>query len=111
MPLKTSDLETEINTIMKDGFNAGLKEFQDIMQTGGSVPSIIVVARSAASIKFANMVAPKLSKAMEDYVKSATVKAVTIPPGQAVATAGSPAAQVGATTAPVQSLPLPSGLE
>jgi len=103
MPLKTTALETAL----KSAFDNGLKEFQNTMQSGGSVPSIIVQARAAGAAKFASEAAP----ALEAFVKSATVKAITIPPGQAVATAGSPAAQVGATTAPVQSLPLPSGLE
>jgi hypothetical protein len=110
MPLVKSTLQTKINTIMKDAFDAGLKEFMDQM-ADGSVPGAIAGARSAAATKFASKVAPDLATAIDDYIKSATVKAVTIPPGQAVATAGSPAAQVGATTAPVQSLPLPSGLE
>jgi hypothetical protein len=117
MPLKTSDLEKEMNTIMKDGFNAGLKEFMDQMsglsnaKAKGDADGVVSSARAAASTKFADTVAPKLSKAVETFVKSATVKAITIPPGQAVATAGSPAAQTGATTAPVQSTPLVNGLE
>ena len=41
--------------------------------------------------------AGKLAQAMQTYITSATV---TVPPGVAVATAGTAAAQTGATTAP-----------
>lgn len=41
--------------------------------------------------------AKDLATAIDTYIKSATV---IVPPGQAVATAGSPAAQTGATVAP-----------
>ena len=111
MPLVKSKLQGEINTIMKTAFDEGLKEFMNKMKNGGSVPDVIDSARAAAATKFATKVAPDLATAIDDYIKSATVKAITIPPGQAVATVGSPAAQTGATTAPVQSIPLPSGLE
>jgi hypothetical protein len=50
-------------------------------------------ARKAAGITFSRLAGP----AIDLYIKSATI---VVPPGQAVATAGTPAAQAGATTSP-----------
>ena len=55
--------------------------------------------------------AKDLANAINAFVKSAKIKPITIPAGQAVAVTGSPSAQAGATVAPVQSNPLDSGLE
>lgn len=43
------------------------------------------------------LLAEELASAIDTYIKSATI---IIPPGIVVATAGSPAAQVGSSTAP-----------
>jgi hypothetical protein len=102
MPLVKNTLKTEL----EKAFSDAMKEFIRVATQGGNVDSQ-AKAIAASSDKFGT----EASTAIDSYIKSATVKAITIPPGQTVATAGSPAAQVGTTTAPVQSLPLPSGLE
>ena len=51
------------------------------------------LAISTASATFSSIAGP----AIDAYIRSQTI---ILPPGQAVATAGSPAAQVGATTSP-----------
>ena len=102
MPLVKNTLKAEL----EKAFSEAMKEFIRVATEGGNVDSQ-AKAIAASSRKFGT----EASTAIDSYIKSATVKAITIPPGQAVATAGTPAAQTGVTTAPVQSIPLLSGLE
>jgi hypothetical protein len=66
----------------------------------------------AASMEISQReLAKDLANAINAFVKSAKIKPITVPAGQAVATTGSPSAQAGATVAPVQSNPLDRCLE
>lgn len=58
-----------------------------------SVPNSPEAIRAAGASAFAAVAGPSI----DAYIRS---QVIILPPGQAVATAGSPAAQVGATTAP-----------
>lgn len=89
MPLVKPTLESQLIA----AFNAALKVFMDQMKSSGSSESAVNSARTNAANKFGKDAAT----AIDAYIKSATI---IVPPGQVVATAGSPAAQTGATTAP-----------
>lgn len=90
MPL----VQPVLNAALAAAFNAAMQEFIAISaQTGNAGVDKSQIAITAASATFARLAAP----AIDTYIRSATI---TIPPGQVVATAGTPAAQTGATTAP-----------
>ena len=123
MPLIEYQLEQDI----KNKINANLgsqiqdlcydamEDFQDMQKevlvyggVGSGQTGFFTVARKAASYAFANKmkdlkgiisdaVADAVAESVDDFVKSATI---IVKPGIPVATAGSPAAQTGATTGP-----------
>lgn len=93
MPLVPPTLETALAA----AYGAALTDFIAVMKTspfGDSTGAAnLTAAVTSSSAVFAKLATP----AIDLYIRSQTI---TIPPGQAVATAGSPAAQAGATTAP-----------
>lgn len=89
MPLVKATLKTQLS----QAFDSALKIFMDQMQAAGSSQTSVNAARAAAALKFGTDV----SNAVDAYIKSATI---IVPPGQVVATAGTPAAQTGSTTTP-----------
>jgi hypothetical protein len=97
----------KINSISKDAFKAAMEKFNSVSaeQNGGNEGTdVFSNANNQASTEFANIMkdlAAEISKAVSDGVDSFIRTATIItPPGTAVATAGSPAAQTGATIAP-----------
>jgi hypothetical protein len=98
MPLVSKTLEMKIESIAKDAFKNAMIKYKDETSkiTGNDGKDVFSTANSAASAEFAKGM-KKIATEIDLYIKSATI---IIPPGQVVATAGSPAAQTGATTAP-----------
>jgi len=124
MPLSTAApiLETKLNTAFlnsrtqfksstKTAFELGLKKFQEKLKEGFAVANAESKINSAIS-EAAQIFSDEMDKAFNDsfknlggtiatevntYVLSALI---IVPPGQVVTTAGTPAAQVGATTTP-----------
>jgi hypothetical protein len=97
----------KINSISKDAFKAAMEKFNSVSaeQNGGNEGTdVFSDANNQASTEFANIMkdlAAEISKAVSDGVDSFIRTATIItPPGTAVATAGSPAAQTGVTVAP-----------
>lgn len=74
---------------LKASIASSLKQIMNSMQEGDDPNTVID--------KVADELATAISDATDTYIKSATV---TTPAGVAVATAGSPTAQTGATVAP-----------
>ena len=84
-----------LNTALTSAFSAAMYDFINISaqpSTNNGVDKS-ALAISTASATFSSIAGP----AIDAYIRSQTI---ILPPGQAVATAGSPAAQVGATTSP-----------
>lgn len=88
MPLVKPTLQLQL----QEAFNEAMKKFIEVSANGGKTPS-----QQAALLSASTTFGEKASTAIDAYIKTATV---IIPPGQLVATVGSPAAQTGATTAP-----------
>ena len=86
MPLVKPTLQSEL----MEAFKAAMNDFIDNSKSTKNKESADT-AISKASQTFGE----KASAAIDKYIKSATI---VVPPGQLVATAGSPAAQTGATT-------------
>jgi len=89
MPL----VQPTLNLALEQAFDKAMFVFAETIANSPQGTDVADDARKAAAAVFANIATP----AIDLYIKSATI---TIPPGQIVATAGSPAAQTGATTAP-----------
>ena len=70
----------------------------------GQIVNALKKAQKAPSTEAGNQIlATELAKAIDAYIKTGTVTTVVntvVAPGQLVVTAGSPAAQAGATTSP-----------
>ena len=97
MPL----VPTIITAAMDAAFVAGMLAMDEAAEANSAAGSQVnspEECRAIGATAFAAVAGP----AIDTYIRSQTL---IVPPGQAVATAGSPAAQVGATTAP--SLPIP----
>ena len=88
MPL----VQPTLMSALTDAFKAAMDDFISNSKSTENKES----AESAIS-KASRTFGEKASTAIDTFVKSATI---IVPPGQLVATAGSPAAQTGATTAP-----------
>ena len=84
-----------LNTALTSAFAAAMYDFINISAQPGTNDGVdkSALAISTASATFSSIAGP----AIDAYIRSQTI---ILPPGQAVATAGSPAAQVGATTSP-----------
>jgi hypothetical protein len=84
-----------LNTALTSAFSAAMYDFINISAQPGTNDGVdkSALAISTASATFSGIAGP----AIDAYIRSQTI---IVPPGQVVATAGSPAAQVGATTAP-----------
>jgi hypothetical protein len=90
----------------KEAFKKAMEKFKEVSETqvGNKGENVFPDANDAASTMFsiemsklANDIAMVVSTNVDLYIKSATI---IIPPGIAVTTAGSPAAQAGASIAP-----------
>ena len=84
-----------LNSALTAAFSAAMQDFINISAQPGTNDGVdkSALAISTASATFSGIAGP----AIDAYIRS---QLIILPPGQAVATAGSPAAQVGATTAP-----------
>jgi|TARA_R110000796_G_scaffold193731_1_gene310179 hypothetical protein len=84
-----------LNTALTSAFSAAMYDFITVSAQPGTNDGVdkSALAISTASATFASIAGP----AIDAYIRS---QLIILPPGQAVATAGSPSAQVGATTAP-----------
>jgi hypothetical protein len=86
-----------LETALTAAYAAALTDFIAVIKANplglDSGAANLTAAVTSSSVVFAKLATP----AIDAYIRSQTI---TIPPGQAVATAGSPAAQAGATTAP-----------
>ncbi len=84
-----------LNSALTAAFSAAMYDFINISAQPGTNDGVdkSALAISTASATFSGIAGP----AIDAYIRS---QLIILPPGQAVATAGSPAAQVGATTAP-----------
>jgi hypothetical protein len=89
MPL----VQPTLNLALEQAFDKAMFVFAETIANSPQGTNVADKARKAAAKTFATIATP----AIDAYIKSATI---TVPPGQAVATAGSPAAQTGATVAP-----------
>ena len=93
MPLVPPTLETALTA----AYAAAMTDFVAVVKANplgtDSGAANLTAAITSSSIVFAKLVTP----AIDLYIRSQTI---ITPPGQVVATAGSPAAQTGATTAP-----------
>jgi hypothetical protein len=99
-------LEPLIFAKTQSSFKAAMAKFKEVSekQTGNEGKDVFNAANTAASLEFANNmkqlandIAMVVSTNVDAYIKTATI---IIPPGIAVTTAGSPAAQAGASIAP-----------
>lgn len=102
MPLVKPVLDAAVKTTLNTAFAAAMTDFVTVIKAGPKVGNDsealnLTAAIASASLVFSNIAGPGISTAVDAYIRSQTI---TIPPGQIVATAGSPAAQTGATTAP-----------
>jgi hypothetical protein len=102
MPLIKPVLDTAVKVTLNSAFAAAMTDFVAVIKTspakGNDAEALnLTAAIVSASLVFSNIAGPGISTAVDAYIRSQTI---ITPPGQAVATAGSPAAQVGATTAP-----------
>lgn len=114
MPLNKSTLDVSIKTQLepliasktKDAYYKAMQKFREVSSTqvGNTGKDIFDSANSQASQVFSDMmkklsadISKVVSENVDIFVKSATI---IVPPGQAVTTAGSPAAQAGSTVAP-----------
>jgi hypothetical protein len=82
MPLNTEGLRTTLKTKIKEAFDAPIDEKSD---------------SNKVKQDLANAIADAIADGVDAWIKTATV---TVQAGIAVATAGSPTAQTGATTSP-----------
>jgi hypothetical protein len=89
MPL----IQPTLNFALEQAFDKAMFVFAETIANNPQGTNVADKARKAAAKTFATVATP----AIDAYIKSATI---TIPPGQAVATSGTPAAQAGATVAP-----------
>jgi len=108
MALVKATFEQELNTIFDDASMDAVKAMLTKMKEitfsfggngnvdGATAPTDEEIARDFTD-SFVSGVAGKLATAIDDYIKSATV---ITDAGQVVNVAGSPTAQVGATSAP-----------
>ncbi len=102
-----SGIEPKIKEKSKVAFKKAMEKFREESQnakSGNNYVDVFSAAVEAASTvfsdemkKLAEDLSTTISNEVDTYIKSATV---IVPPGQLVATTGSPAAQAGATTAP-----------
>ena len=83
-------VKNTLDSALKEAFRQAMLEFINVTKTSDA-KDVSTAAISAAASKFAGLA----STAIDAYIKSATI---TVPPGQLVVTAGSPAAQAGSTT-------------
>jgi len=102
MPLIKPVLDTAITNTLNAAFAAAMTDFVTVIKAGPAKGNDtealnLTAAIASASIVFSNLAGPGISTAVDAYIRSQTI---ITPPGQLVATAGSPAAQSGATTAP-----------
>lgn len=102
MPLIKPVLNTAIETTLNSALAAALTDFVTVIKAGpktgnDSEALNLTAAIVSASLVFSKIAGPGISTAVDAYIRSQTI---ITPPGQVVATAGSPVAQTGATTAP-----------
>jgi hypothetical protein len=90
MPLVPNTL----NVALEQAFDKAMFVFAETIANSPTGTNVADKAREAAAKTFAAIATP----AIDTYIKSATV---TVPPGQAVLTAFSPAPLPGSTTTPV----------
>jgi hypothetical protein len=108
MPLVKTILENKLNEIFNQASMSAVKAMLNKMKqteisfgadgkvNGATAPTDDDIAREFTD-KFVDGVASKLATTIDEYIKSA--KVIT-EPGQVVNVAGTPTAQVGATSAP-----------
>lgn len=89
MPLIKNTLEP----VLEQAFEKAMQVFSDTVKSSPAGTDVSEKARKAAAKAFAAIA----STAIDSYIRTATI---IIPPGQIVATVGSPAAQAGSTTTP-----------
>lgn len=89
MPL----IQTTLNIALEEAFDKALFVFAQTIAKSPQGTNVADNARKSAAKTFAALATP----AIDVYIKSATI---IVPPGQAVTTAGSPAAQAGSTVSP-----------
>jgi len=82
-----------LNLALEQAFDKAMFVFAETIANSPPGTDVANDARQAAAKVFAEIA----TSAIDLYIKSATI---TVPPGQVVVTAGSPAAQSGATTTP-----------
>jgi hypothetical protein len=101
-----AQLEPLIQQHTKKAFLDAMKKFKDVSseQTGNTGKDVFSNANSQAADVFSNLmkklaedIAITVSTNVDIFVRTATI---IVPPGIAVAVAGSPAAQTGASVAP-----------
>jgi len=102
MPLIKPVLDTAITNTLNAAFAAAMTDFVTVIKAspkeGNNSEAInLTAAIASASLVFSNLAGPGISTAVDAYIRTQTI---ITPPGQTVATAGSPAAQAGATTSP-----------
>lgn len=98
-----ADLTPIIQTKSQKAFKDAMTKFKEVAAQGGT-NDVFANAAAQSSVVFGNVmkelakeIADSVSTHVDTYTKAITV---IVPPGQVVATAGTPAAQTGATTAP-----------
>jgi len=102
MPLIKPVLDTAVTNTLNAAFAAAMTDFVTVIKSspkeGNDTEALALTAAIAsASLVFSQIAGPGISTAVDTYIRTQTI---ITPPGQTVATAGSPAAQTGATTAP-----------
>ena len=110
-----SDSRTQFKSLTKTAFELGLMKFQDKLASGFSVGDAKSTINTAIS-EAAQVFSDEMDKAFNDSFKNlgGTIAAevntyvlsalITVPPGQVVVTAGTPAAQTGSTTTPTTAI-------
>jgi hypothetical protein len=95
-------LDTALKTTLNAAFAAAMTDFVAVIKAspakGNDTEALnLTAAIASSSLVFSNLAGPGISAAVDAYIRTQTI---ITPPGQTVATAGSPAAQAGATTSP-----------
>lgn len=98
-------LESKLESKGKEALKKAMEKFKEKSEAEASKPAgeqsdVFSAALAEASTAFGQelkKLGADIATEVDKYIKTATI---IVPPGQAVATAGSPAAQVGVTTAP-----------
>tara|TARA_Y100000385_G_scaffold217698_1_gene226880 strand:+ start:3960 stop:4289 length:330 start_codon:yes stop_codon:yes gene_type:complete len=108
MALVKPVLDTAITNTLNAAFAAAMTDFVAVIKSGPATGNDsealnLTAAITSSSLIFSNLAGPGISAAVDAYIRSQTL---IVPPGQLVTTAGSAAAQAGATSAPSPPIPI-----